>query len=186
MKIGCVVERIDRKREGFTVSMQSLGAFIYKRRKSLGLTQDQLADKVNMDSAYIGRLENGKQIGAASSLVNVARAIDIKPGILLDLLADEIGPEEAELSLRKEESLIIQDGDTHYIKLPDVLKPQDREYLQELVGDIEKIRNVEHNAAIIAQVARQLEFEDELIEKEEELERRKKQQERMMSERKVS
>lgn len=41
-----------------------------------------------MDAAYIRRLEAGKQLGSAYSLLEIARALGIRPGVLLDVLAD--------------------------------------------------------------------------------------------------
>lgn len=39
----------------------TFGNIIYRRRKSLGMTQETLADKVGVKSTYIGYLERGKR-----------------------------------------------------------------------------------------------------------------------------
>jgi hypothetical protein len=171
-----------------TVSAETLGSFLSQRRLRLGYkSQRQFAIAAVIDPAYYGRLESANQLGSQESWVDVAKGLKIRPGIMLDLFADELTVEQALELCEKEDKYGSEFKHTSKIlELPDVLKSIDREYLQDLISDLEKIRNVEHNASIIAEVARQVEFEDELIEKEEELEQRNKQQERIMNERKVS
>lgn len=89
------------------MSLKSLGAFVRDCRKNKKISQRQLADMINMDESYIRRLEAGKQVGSASSLVAVARALEIRPGLLLDLFADTTNAEEL--------------SPTNSIKLPEVL-----------------------------------------------------------------
>lgn len=70
------------------MSLESVGQFVRNTRKQLKWTQEQLAEKSGVDPAYIRRLEAGKQLGSAFSLIGIAKALAVRPGILMDLLGD--------------------------------------------------------------------------------------------------
>jgi transcriptional regulator with XRE-family HTH domain len=48
---------------------------IIRRRKILGLTQDEVAKKANLTQAQIARLENSSQIPRVDTLIKVAIAL---------------------------------------------------------------------------------------------------------------
>lgn len=50
---------------------------IVKRRKILGLTQDEVAKKAGLTQAQIARLENSSQIPRADTLIKVAIALNM-------------------------------------------------------------------------------------------------------------
>jgi transcriptional regulator with XRE-family HTH domain len=57
-----------------------LGGFIQAKRRKLGLTMTQLADKAGIDASQISRLERGLQRGAHdSTLEALARALGSDP-----------------------------------------------------------------------------------------------------------
>ena len=55
-----------------------LGARMRSRRKDLGWTQTELADKVGTSQAVIQKIENGKSL-RPRILEELARALDVKP-----------------------------------------------------------------------------------------------------------
>lgn len=63
--------------------LKGIGRKILERRKTLGLTQDALADYANIDRTYIGYIENGKQNMTLAMLCKIANVLDIP---LIDLL----------------------------------------------------------------------------------------------------
>lgn len=69
------------------MSQKELGAFVRKLREERGWSQESLANAALVDDAYIGRLENGKQTGSAASLIAIAFALEVRPGLFLDKLA---------------------------------------------------------------------------------------------------
>lgn len=58
-------------------------------RQRLGLSQEALADKAGLDRSYISMLERGTRLPSLTSLIGIARSLDIQPSELLRLL--EIG-----------------------------------------------------------------------------------------------
>jgi transcriptional regulator with XRE-family HTH domain len=57
------------------------------RRKAMGLTQEQLAERSDFSTNYIARLELGTSIPSLSTLTRLSKALRIE---IQDLLANEI------------------------------------------------------------------------------------------------
>lgn len=51
---------------------------IKQRRNELGLTQQELADKLGMSVSYINRIENEKKIPNVSLAIRIAHALKCK------------------------------------------------------------------------------------------------------------
>jgi len=61
-----------------------LGARIKELRKRAGLSQDQLAEKVGIESKYLSRIEVGKRYPALETLDNIADALQVGTKELFD------------------------------------------------------------------------------------------------------
>lgn len=59
------------------------GAVIRERRLQLGLTQDALAERANISSRWVQRLESGKQQPSLTSFFGLAHGLDCEVGILI-------------------------------------------------------------------------------------------------------
>jgi transcriptional regulator with XRE-family HTH domain len=121
------------------MAKDELAAFIKKRREDLGWTQRQFAEIVNMDQSYIGRLETGKQLGSVESLITIAKALKVRPGYAIDLLADTLPDEEKRI--------------LPTIELPEILEVEDIKAIEEFIKYWTERRrklNMEHNEQIIA------------------------------------
>lgn len=57
--------------------LTSLGDAIRKRRRELGLSQEQLAERAGLDRSYLGQVERGENSIALLPLVNVATALGV-------------------------------------------------------------------------------------------------------------
>ena len=56
---------------------KSLGKKIQKKRKDLGLTQDELAEKVGISLTYMGFIEQGRYAPSLEVLNKIAKALKI-------------------------------------------------------------------------------------------------------------
>ncbi|MBP3821549.1 helix-turn-helix transcriptional regulator [bacterium] len=65
-----------------TKILSNLGNKLKILRKQKGLTQEQLAEKVNVHPTYIGKIESGKNNISVLLLFKISRALDVK---LLDI-----------------------------------------------------------------------------------------------------
>ena len=54
-----------------------LGANIRKYRKQIGITQEQLAEKIGKSVNYIGMIERGEKVPSLTTFVLIANAIGI-------------------------------------------------------------------------------------------------------------
>jgi transcriptional regulator with XRE-family HTH domain len=52
-----------------------LGETIRAKRKSANLTQEKLAEKADLSTIFISRIERGKESPSVDSLVKIARAL---------------------------------------------------------------------------------------------------------------
>ena len=62
-----------------------LGGGIRKYRKLAGLTQEKLAEKVDLNPVYVGQIERGYKVPSVDVLLRIAKALKVH---LRDLVAD--------------------------------------------------------------------------------------------------
>lgn len=63
--------------------MVAFGARILARRKQLGLTQEQTAQKAQLSSQFLSFVESGKKSVRAENIVNLAKALEVSTDYLL-------------------------------------------------------------------------------------------------------
>jgi DNA-binding XRE family transcriptional regulator len=62
----------------------AFGRRLRELRTAHGFSQEELADRTEMRSNAIGRLERGSREPRLTTILRVARGLDVKPGALLD------------------------------------------------------------------------------------------------------
>ena len=62
-----------------------LGAGIRKYRKRLRLTQERLAEKVDLNPVYVGQIERGFRVPTVDVLLRIAKALKVR---LRDIVRD--------------------------------------------------------------------------------------------------
>lgn len=67
--------------------LANLGRLIADLRKRRGLTQEDLAGLTDMDRSYLSEIENGRKNLSVVSLIRIAKALDQRPGEMLDRAA---------------------------------------------------------------------------------------------------
>jgi transcriptional regulator with XRE-family HTH domain len=73
----------------------SFGRRLRELRHEHGLSQDDLAHRIDMRSSTIGRFERGSREPRLSTILRLARGLSVPPGALLDPLAGEVGDDDA-------------------------------------------------------------------------------------------
>ncbi len=68
--------------------MVGVGVAIREFRQQAGLSQDELADRMDMSTPYISMLESGKRYPSIEMLIRIALALGVRPGTMLDMIAD--------------------------------------------------------------------------------------------------
>lgn len=73
-----------RKEAGHDEFLRQLGSLIKSRRTELGLTQEQLAERIGSESqndqrSYVSKLESGQRNPSASQLKRIAQALNMSP-----------------------------------------------------------------------------------------------------------
>ena len=60
-----------------------LGTNLLAARKRLGLTQEQVAERSGVHATEVSRIEAGKRDPKVSTLLRLAKAVEVPPGQLL-------------------------------------------------------------------------------------------------------
>lgn len=60
-----------------------VGKKVRKRRRELGITQEELADKVGISRVYAGYIEQGRHAPSLEVLEKIAKALKVRPSDLL-------------------------------------------------------------------------------------------------------
>ena len=61
-----------------------LGHAIWSTRKKAGITQEKLAEKANLSTVFISRVERGVESPSVDNLVKIAKALGVKVADLVD------------------------------------------------------------------------------------------------------
>jgi transcriptional regulator with XRE-family HTH domain len=64
--------------------MGDLGTNLREARERLGLTQEEVAHRSGVHATEVSRMEAGKRDPQVSTLERLAKAVEVKPGQLLD------------------------------------------------------------------------------------------------------
>lgn len=68
--------------------LRFVGVVLRKYRKKAKLTQGKLASKLGVSLGFLSRIERGKSFPSIYNLIKIATILDIRPGELLDDIAD--------------------------------------------------------------------------------------------------
>jgi len=68
----------------FTVFAKNFGQRVVELRKKQGLTQEELADKAEVERSYMGAIERGERNPTLVKVFQLSRALGILPKDLFD------------------------------------------------------------------------------------------------------
>ena len=68
--------------------LPGVGVAIRVFRQEAGLSQDELADRMDLSTPYISMLESGKRYPSIEMLLRIAIALQVRPGAMLDYIAE--------------------------------------------------------------------------------------------------
>jgi transcriptional regulator with XRE-family HTH domain len=76
----------------------AVGVAIREFRQKAGISQDGLADRMDVSTPYISMLESGKRYPSIEMLIRIAVALGVRPGAMLDRIAEGYTAGSAPLS----------------------------------------------------------------------------------------
>ncbi|HDJ1466696.1 TPA: helix-turn-helix transcriptional regulator [Clostridioides difficile] len=72
--------------------MEFLGTRIRERRKELGLTIEQLSEKIDIGYNHLSNIERGKKVPSLSTFLELINALDISADIILRDSVENVKP----------------------------------------------------------------------------------------------
>lgn len=95
---------------------EALGKRIRSQRKLLGMTQEELSEKVGVSCSFIGHIERGSRKLSLETLVNISEALNISCDALLQdslngsRFVETSGMNERSLKLLNEIASVLREG----------------------------------------------------------------------------
>ncbi|MDD3334286.1 MAG: helix-turn-helix transcriptional regulator [Eubacteriales bacterium] len=82
-----------------------MGSRVRKQRQAMGLTQEELAEKINVSTSFIGHVERGSRKGSMDTVVALANALNVSMDYLLSasLNNNGLGPMPQGLSKKQKD-----------------------------------------------------------------------------------
>lgn len=74
----------------------AFGPVLVEMRTRLGVSQYELARRSGLSERHLNYLEHGKREPRPSTIILIARALGIRPGLLLDAMAERLVMEQGE------------------------------------------------------------------------------------------
>lgn len=71
------------RNRGKELELIAFGITLKNIRKEMGYTQDQLSNYSRIDRSFISEMENGEKAPTLLTIISLARALQIKPSILI-------------------------------------------------------------------------------------------------------
>ena len=65
------------------MNYKDLGRRIRTLRQKQHMTQEQLAEKIDMSASFLGHIERGSRVASLETLVKICNVLDTNPGFLL-------------------------------------------------------------------------------------------------------
>ncbi|GAA3411823.1 helix-turn-helix domain-containing protein [Paenibacillus hodogayensis] len=81
---------MSKKNREKDLELIAFGITLKNIRKEKGYTQEQLSDYSRIDRSFISELENGEKAPTLLTLISLAKALRIKPSMLMQILEFEL------------------------------------------------------------------------------------------------
>ena len=69
----------------------AFGAVVRARRLEMGISQEALSSLASVERSHMGKIERGEHLPNLVLILRLARALEIRPGELIDVTQDLIG-----------------------------------------------------------------------------------------------
>ncbi len=68
----------------------AFGKAVREKRFELGLSQEELANAAQIERSHMGKIERGEHLPNLVLILRLAKALLVKPGVLVDKAADSL------------------------------------------------------------------------------------------------
>ena len=103
--------------------LEEIGHNIQLARMKKGLTQEQLAEKCNVSTQYIGAIERGKTSGSMLLIIDICNVLDVTPNYIFDKLIKNVNDSI---------DILPVESNIEYLKL----KPNNKEFVKQTINHL--------------------------------------------------
>lgn len=118
------------------MSVKTVGKFIRYKRESLGFSRGFIDTEHHISSGYLANIEGGFNRPSSSMLDKFAKILNVTPGLLLDLMTDEITFEQA-VSIDQQLNIEKTGVGEFSIPLPKTFNSEDIKNIQDYIDFIQ-------------------------------------------------
>ncbi len=112
------------------MNLDSIGKNIRKYRTSKGLRQEDVAERANLSTNYIGMIERGEKTPSLETFINIVNAIGVSSDVILsDVLTNGYVIKDSLLS-EKLAKLTIEDRNKIYDVIDTMMKHSKKKYIE--------------------------------------------------------
>lgn len=97
----------------YKIDYNAMGKRIREKRLELGLTQEQLAEKVEISTSHVGEIERGTSICSLAVAVNIATVLNLN----LDTLVKGVNVENVDTAFSEILDTLPKNNKNLYIKI---------------------------------------------------------------------
>lgn len=108
--------------------LEEVGHNIQVARMKKGLTQEQLAEKCNVSTQYIGSIKRGKTPGSMLLIIDKCNVLDISPNYIFNKLVKNSNDSI---------DILPTESNIEYLKL----KPENKEFVKQTINHLYSMQN---------------------------------------------
>lgn len=96
-----------------TMTKELLGARIKELRKTRGLSQEELSEKIGIDPKHLSRIEVGSSYPSLGTIERIAKALEVEVKDLFELRHHEVKGKEMKGKIKK----LLEEADENKLRL---------------------------------------------------------------------
>jgi transcriptional regulator with XRE-family HTH domain len=79
----------------------AFGFAVRERRLQIGISQEELASLAQVERSHMGKIERGEHMPNLAMILRLAKALSVKPGLLVDQVAATLLDGDPNIQVRK-------------------------------------------------------------------------------------
>ena len=102
-----------------------MGLMIKNKREALGLTQEELSARINLDQSNLSNIENGKSFPSFPKFCSIIEALDVEPNEMLSFLSFSLNTKNiTDIEFQEYSKKLPQELKLHFLEIMKIITEQ--------------------------------------------------------------